>query len=155
MQQHFQHEFVNAARELYTKIFLKGGTPKFHLLAKLPPPTHLEVWEPYCGWRPRRWYRPWTRKGNPGGPPAPPLHQQEEEPILKMADHPTDPAKLTCEEATLLGYKWNLEHDSLTTGKNFKINLLPARRGIRPASLDMEKAEELLPLHHKRPLTQQ
>ena len=71
-----------------------------------------------------------------------------------MADHPTDPAKLTCEGATLLGYKWNLEHDSLTTGKNLKINLLPARRGIQPAWADLEDAEGLLPLHHKRPLTQ-
>jgi len=71
-----------------------------------------------------------------------------------MADHPSDPAKLTCEGATLLGYRWNLSSDCLTTGKNVKINLLPARRGIRPAWADLEDAEGLLHLHRKRPLTQ-
>ena len=106
LQQHFQHEFVNAARCLYTRTLLEGGTPEFHLLAKLTPPAHLEVWETDYRGRPRRWYRPWTTKGNQECPPAPPLHQQEEEPILKMADNPSDPAKLTCEGATLLGYRW-------------------------------------------------
>jgi hypothetical protein len=33
LQQHFQHEFVNAARALYTQVLLDGGTPEFHLLA--------------------------------------------------------------------------------------------------------------------------
>ena len=154
LQQHFQHEFVNAARCLYTSTLLKGETPEFTLLVKLTPPAHMEVWEPDYRGRPRRWYRPWTTKGNQEGPPAPPLHLQEEEPILKMADHPSDPAKLTCEGATLLGYRWNLENDCLSSGKNLKINLLPARRGIRPAWADLEDAEGLLHLHHKRPLTQ-
>ena len=54
LQQHFQHEFVNAARELFTRILLEGGTPEFHLLAKLTPPAHLEVWEPDRRGRPRR-----------------------------------------------------------------------------------------------------
>ena len=58
LQQHFQHEFVNAARCLYTRTLLEGGTPEFHLLAKLTPPAHLEVWEPDYRGRPRRWYRP-------------------------------------------------------------------------------------------------
>ena len=74
--------------------------------------------------------------------------------MAASAEHPTDPSKLTCEGATLLGYFWNLKHDSLSTGKNLKINLLPARRGIRLAYADMEEAEDLLPLHHKKPLTQ-
>ena len=157
LQQHFQHEFVNAARALYTQVLLKGGSPEFNLLADLPPPAHLRVWEPDRNGRPRRWNRPWTRRECPEGPPAPPLHLQEEEPILKIAataDHPTDPSKLTCDGATLLGYNWDLNHDSLTTGKNLKINLLPPRRGIRPAWADLGEAEDLLPLHHKRPLTQ-
>ena len=46
LQQHFQHEFVNAAQALYTQILLEGGTPEFHLLARLPLPPHLHVWEP-------------------------------------------------------------------------------------------------------------
>ena len=74
--------------------------------------------------------------------------------MAATADHPTDPSKLTCAGATLLGYNWDLTHDSLTTGKNLKINLLPPRRGIRPAWADMGEAEDLLPLHNKRPLTQ-
>ena len=58
LQQHFQHEFVNAARALYTKVLLEGGSPEFHLLAQLPPPAHLRVWEPDRHGRPRRWNRP-------------------------------------------------------------------------------------------------
>ena len=149
LQQHFQHEFINAAGALYTKVLLEGGTPKFHLLAKLPPPPHFQVWEPNEHGLPRRWHRPWTRTGTTGTPPAPPVHQQEEEPILRMAgsaEHPTDPSKLTCQGATLLGYFWNLEKDFLSTGKNRKINLYPARRGLRPAWADMAEAEDLLPL---------
>ena len=41
IQQHFQHEFVNAARAVYTKVLLEGGNPKVQLLATLPPPPHF------------------------------------------------------------------------------------------------------------------
>ena len=34
-----------------------------------------------------------------------------------------------------------------------KINLYPARRGLRPAWADMWEAEDLMALHHKKPLT--
>jgi hypothetical protein len=111
LQEHFQHEFFNAARDLYTQVLLKGGTPKFHLLSRLSPPPHLQVWEPNEHGLPRRWYRPWTRQGSPAAPPNPPVHLQEEEPIRRMAassEHPSDPSKLTCLGATLLGYGWNL-----------------------------------------------
>ena len=157
LQQHFQHKFVNAARALYTQVLLEGGTPEFHLLARLPPPPHLQVWEPDEHGLPRRWHRPWTRTGTTGAPPAPPVHLQEVEPILRIAaskEHPSYPSKLTCQGSTLLGCFWNLENDSLSTGKNRKINLYPARRGLRPALADMAEAEDLLPLHHKKPLTQ-
>ena len=112
LQQHFQHKFVNVARSIYTQILLEGGTPEFHLLAKLPTPPHLQVWEPDEHGLPRRWHRPWTRTGTTGAPPSPPVHQQEEEPILRMAasaQHHTDPSKLTCQGETLLGYFWNLK----------------------------------------------
>ena len=105
LQQHFQHKFVNAARELYTQVLLEGGTPEFHLLSRLPPPPHLQIWEPDEHGLPRRWHRPWTRKGTPGAPPTPPVPLQEEEPILRMTaspEHPTDPSKLICLGATLL-----------------------------------------------------
>ena len=70
LQEHFQHEFLNAARELYTHVLLEGGTPKFHLLSRLSPPPHLQVWEPNEHGLPRRWYRPWTRQGSPTAPPT-------------------------------------------------------------------------------------
>ena len=54
LQEHFQHEFVNAARALYTQVLLEGGTPKFHLLSRLSPPPHLQVWEPDEHGLPRR-----------------------------------------------------------------------------------------------------
>ena len=38
LQQHFQHDFVNAAQDLYKQILLDGRTPEFQFLAKLPPP---------------------------------------------------------------------------------------------------------------------
>ena len=69
LQEHFQHEFLNAARELYTHVLLEGGTPKFHLLSRLSPPPHLQVWEPNEHGLPQRWYRPWTRQGSPTAPP--------------------------------------------------------------------------------------
>jgi hypothetical protein len=50
--------------------------------------------------------------------------------MAATAEHPTDPSKLTCEGATLLGYNWDLGRDVLSTGKNLKVNLLPPRRGI-------------------------
>ena len=62
---------------------------------------------------------------------SPQANQQEEEPIL--LPHPADTSKVTCQGATLLGYFWDLEHDSLSTGKNRKINLYPTRRGLRPS----------------------
>ena len=71
LQQHFQHEFVYVARALYVQILLEGGTPELHLLARLPPPPHLQVWEPNKHGLPRRWHRPWTRTGITGAPPAP------------------------------------------------------------------------------------
>ena len=60
----------------------------------------------------------------------------------------------TCQGATLLGYFWDLERNSLSTGKNRKINLYPARLGLRPSWDEMAEAEDLLPLHYKKPLTQ-
>ena len=38
--------------------------------------------------------------------------------------------------------------------KNRKINLYPARRGLRPVWADMAEAEDLLSLHHKKTFTQ-
>ena len=73
--------------------------------------------------------------------------------MAASSEHPSDPSKLTCLGATLLGYGWNLQNDSLSTGKNMKINLYPARRGLRPAWADMWEAEDLMALHHKKPLT--
>ena len=42
----------------------------------------------------------------------------------------------------------------LDNQKNAKINLYPARRGLRPYWGEMSEAEQLLPLHRKKPLTQ-
>ena len=41
LQQHFQHEFVNAARAVYTKVLLEEGNPEVHLMATMPPPPHF------------------------------------------------------------------------------------------------------------------
>ena len=54
----------------------------------------------------------------------------------------------------MLGYFWDLENDALTTNKNTKINLYPVRRGLRPSWGEISEAEDLLPLHNKKPLTQ-
>ena len=156
LQERYQHEFLNAARDLYTQVLLEGGTSKFHLLSRLSPPPHLKVWEPNEHGLPQSWYRPWTRQGSPAVPPNPAVHLQEEEPILRMAassEHPSDPSKLTCLGATLLEYGWNLQNNSLSSGKNMKINLYPVRRGLRLAWADMLEAEDLMALHRKKPLT--
>ena len=73
---------------------------------------------------------------------------------MASAKHPSDTSKQTCQGATLLGYFWDLENDALTTNKNRKINLYPARRGLRPYWGKISEAEDLLPLHNKKPLTQ-
>ena len=70
LQEHFQHEFLNAARELYTQVLLEGGIPKFHLLSRLSAPPHLQVWEPNEHGLPRRCYCPWTRQGSPAAAPT-------------------------------------------------------------------------------------
>ena len=68
LQEHFQHEFVNAARALYTQVLLEGGAQNFHLLSRLSPPPQLQVWEPDEHGLPRSWPRPWTRQGTPAAP---------------------------------------------------------------------------------------
>ena len=107
LQQHFQHEFVNEDRAVYTKVLLEGGNPEVHLLASLPPPPHFQVWEPDKNGFPRRWHRLWTRTGPDQTSTAPQVYQQEEEPrMAASADHSADTSKLTCQGATLLGYFW-------------------------------------------------
>ena len=131
----FQHEFVSSAFQTYTKVLLAEGEPQFASLSSLPPPPHFQVWEPDRDSFPRRWHKPWVQ--SPDQPSTPPqVNDQDDEPILKMAssaEHPTDTSKQTCLGATLLGYFWNLDKDTLSTNKNRKINLNPARRGLRPS----------------------
>ena len=128
----------------------------------MPPPPLFEVWDPDPTGRPRRWNKPWqlipshTGRDNPGkgsqaGFPA-------EDPILRMAssaEHPTvsKPQVSKKNQSTLLGYFWNLREDTVSTNKNLVINLMPARRGIRPSWGDIAEAEDLLRLHRERPLT--
>ena len=70
--------------------------------------------------------------------------------MAASAEHPAENSKLTCQGATLLGYFWDLENDALTMNKNSKINLYPARRGLRPSWGEISEAEDLLPLHRKK-----
>ena len=127
---HLLYEFVNEAIDVYTKSLLEGGEPELHLLVRLPPPPQFQIWEPDKNGLPRRWHKRWAKTGPDKTSTS---HEQEDEAILRMADsaeHPSDTAKQTCQGATLHGYFWNLENDSLSTGKNRKINLYPGRRGL-------------------------
>ena len=95
LQQLFQHEFVNEAIAVYTKILLEGGNQEVYLLASVPLLPHFQVWEPDKNGFPRWWHK----TGPDQTSTAPQVNQQEEEPILRMAasaEHPTDTAKLTC-----------------------------------------------------------
>ena len=138
-------------------MLLRGEEPKFGFLLLLPPPPLFQVWDPDPAGRPRRWNKPWqliqshTGKDSQSGFPG-------EDPILRMtssAEHPTDSTTQVFKnnQSTLLGYFWNLQEDSVSTNKNSVINLMPARRGIRPSSEDISGAEDLLRLHRLKPLT--
>ena len=174
LQKHFSEQFVNKAIRTYTKVLQAGDKPTFPLLIQMTPPQNFQTWEPDKNGQPRRWYKPWIQSTTPshkdpsnvgllddkdGGANQGPTwsNHQEDEPILRMAasaEHPADTSKLTCQGATLLGYYWDLENDALTTNKNSKINLYPARRGLRPSWGEISEAEDLLPLHRKKPFTQ-
>ena len=159
LHQHFQHELVNEAIKKYTEVLLAGDEPEFEILSLLPPPPQFHVWEPDSAGRPRRWNKPWRRN-------QPEVDKQttftqpslpDQEPILRMAstaEHPTESTTQSVQGATLLGYYWNLQTDCLSTNKNTKLNLYPARRGIRPSWGQISEAEDLLRLHKKKPLTQ-
>ena len=102
LHQHSQHDFVNEAIAVYTKVLLEGGNPALHLLASLPPPPNFQVWEPDKKRFPKRWHRPWTRTGPDQTSTAPQVNQHEDEPILRMAasaEHPADTSKQTCQGA--------------------------------------------------------
>ena len=132
LQQHFQHEFVNEAIALYTKVLLAGGEPELHLLVQLPPPPQFQVWEPDKNGLPRRWHKPWAKTGPDKTSTSPQVNHQEDEPILRMAasaDHPLDGSKQTCQGATLLGYFWNLESDSLVHRQEQEDQLVPGETG--------------------------
>ena len=156
VQQYFQHELVNEAIRKYTQVLLAGGEPEFDLLLRLPPPPQFQVWEPNKAGLPRRWNKPWIQPGA-----AQPLiftqpSEPDDEPILKMAstaEHPAESSAQNVQGATLLGYFWNLEKDTLSTNKNRKINMYPARRGFRPSWGEIMEAEDLLRLHKMKPLT--
>ena len=158
LHQHFQHELVNEAIKKYTEVLLAGDEPEFEILSLLPPPPQFQVWEPDSAGRPRRWNKPWRRN-------QPEVDKQttftqpslpDQEPILRMAstaEHPTESTTQSVQGATLLGYYWNLQTDCLSTNKNTKLNLYPARRGIRPSWGQISEAEDLLRLHKVKPLT--
>ena len=142
LHQHFDKQFVNEAIRKYTSLLLQGKESTFDLLLLMPPPPMFEVWEPDPTGRPRRWNKPWKLtqsspgtdhpgKGSQAGLPA-------EDSILSMAsstEHPTmsKPHVANDDQSTLLGYFWNLREDTVSTNKSSVINLMPARRGIRPS----------------------
>ena len=57
------------------------------------------------------------------------------------------------DHSTLLGYFWNLREDWVSTNKSSKINLYPARRGIRSGWGNIFEAEDLFRLQKLKPLT--
>ena len=132
------------------------------MLTQMKPPQNFKIWEPDNKGQPRRWYKPWIQSTTPAREDPSSVGEKDEkdekdEPILRMAasaEHPAENSKLTCQGATLLGYFWDLENYALTKNKNSKINLYPARRGLRPSWGEISEAEDLLPLHRKKPFTQ-
>ena len=75
--------------------------------------------------------------------------------MASSAEHPTvsKPQVSKENQSTLLDYFWNLREDTVSTNKNSVINLMPARRCVRPSWKDIAEAEDLLRLHRARPLT--
>ena len=81
--------------------------------------------------------------------------------MAASAEHPTDASKLTCQGATLLGYFWDLERDSLSTEeKKQDYQLISCKMGVKtflgpsgPQWGKLAEAEDLLPLHYKKTLT--
>ena len=53
LQQHFQHEFVDEAIAVYTKVLLEGGEPELHLLARLSPPPLISWFGARQKWFPK------------------------------------------------------------------------------------------------------
>ena len=161
LQKHFSEEFVNQAIQTYTKFLQAGGEPTFPLLTQMKIPQNFQIWEPDNKGQPRRWYKPWIQSTPPAREDPSSVGEKDEkdekdEPILRMAasaEHPAENSKLTCQGATLLGYFWDLENYALTKNKNSKINLYPARRGLRPSWGEISEAEDLLTLHRKKPFT--
>ena len=56
---------------------------------------------------------------------------------------------------SLLGYRWRILSDTLSTDQGDGMNLFPARRGVWPDWAVLQAQEDLLELHKRQPLCQQ
>ena len=136
-----------------------GQKPNFLQILDLTPPPGFEVWEPDSAGIPRRWAKPWKKLTPTSTTEPATLSVTDREPIVKIAATAASPIDCAAGEddqdyggATFLGYKWSTSADQLSTNKSAKLNLYPARQGIKPAWGMIYEASKLLCLHRLKPL---
>ena len=139
--------YLNAVILHYARLLGQGKVPEEADMQKVPVADGFQV-DPAA----RRWCRPWKPVG--AAPPAPPANR---DPIIRVVgpsgkNAPEGEGKeAPAGQATLLGYLWDPAPDTLSTCKLPYVNLLPARRGVRPGHGRMYTPEDVVALHNKLP----
>ena len=139
--------YLNAVVLHYARLLGEGKVPQETDMHQVPVADGFQV-DPAAS----RWCRPWKHIGPT--PPAPPANR---DPIIRVVgpsgrDAPEGEGKVVpAGQSTLLGYLWDPAPDTLSTCKLPYVNLLPARRGVRPGHGRLYTPEDVVALHKKLP----
>lgn len=141
--------FFNALTLHYAELFTSGQEPRLTDMDKVPLPEGCTLAPAAV----HRWYRPWVlHTAHPEDGPC-----ARDDDILRMVGpsgkEPTEveSGQLREGQASLLGYLWAPEKDLFSTDKIQYVNLLAARRGIRPVEGRLFSPDDLIKLHKTRP----
>ena len=144
--------YFNKLVNHYTDMIDEGKQPCMNDMKTVQLPEGYE----HC--RPDRyqWFKPWVHSG----PDEPKMRADPKEDAILRVLGPPDERQVSAEEtksiaeegsSSLLGYAWSPEKDLLSTNKLKFINILPARRGLRPLAGRLYRPGDLMKLHKARP----
>ena len=142
--------YLNALVLHYARMFGQGKVPQEADMDNVPVAEGFKQVEPAL----HKWYKPWSAIGP--ARPSPPA-RRDDDPIIRILgpsgrNAPEVEANvLPPDQSTLLGYLWQPATDTISTCKLPYVNLLPARRGLRPLAGRLYTPEDVVALHKKMP----
>jgi hypothetical protein len=143
--------YLNSLVLHYARILSSGKEPEESDMDRVPVAEGFTQVDPTL----HRWYRPWRESGKELQREA--QSNRDKDPIIQISGPPGCPvpefeaSAMEPGQSTMLGYLWKPYTDTLSTEKIPYVNLLPARRGLRPAAGRLRRPEDVVALHKALP----